>query len=422
MTVSDTIISLAWTPAGVNAGSQYVQYRRAGASVWVTFNTEAPGSTVRNVTGLSARTEYEFRVVNANVAGASSAIVRARTDASAPPAPSYPAPNGLNGSATAYNRVDVSWVRQGTTNDAMDIEVDGVVNPAGQLGAAANAYAHTGLAPQSAHTYRVRQSYNGGANKSEWTAPLSVTTPPAPFTNDPSNLSAVATGYFSVRANWTNNGPVDQTLQYRWQGDTTWTSVGSVGAVSTYTIGGLADGTTYDVRVRATAGTNWIQTSATTPTYVDPDPYCVTLDTLILAVTDGGRRTWVPAGEVRAGDFLVTVDAEGRANASRVRAVVPGRTTGVYTLRTDGGYSLSCSPSHPILTGYGNLKGKAAAAFQPGDSILTLHASSSRAEEGRVHTVEFMEARLGVVTFEMEADDHTFVSQGIVSHNIRNKL
>ncbi|QMV42678.1 glycoside hydrolase family 9 protein [Cohnella cholangitidis] len=177
----------------------------------------------------------------------------------APPAPTEPpgVPVGVVAAATGTTSIKVNWTKP-TGATGYDIEVDGVAQNNGP----ALALEHTGLAPGSTHSYRVRAKNNLGT--SEWSAPVTAVTevPPLP-PEAPVGLNAAATSAFDIAVNWDASA---RATSYDIEVDGT---IVVNGALTSYAHTGIASTSTHSYRVRATnsGGTSeWSAVvSATTP-------------------------------------------------------------------------------------------------------------------------------------------------------------
>lgn len=144
---------------------------------------------------------------------------------------------------------------------------------------------------------------------------------------------------------------------------------------------------------------------------------CFLGDTNITCISPSGAQFQKPAYEVTVGDRLLTVAPDGSAGASEVEFIHWGTTSLLYTLYTANGKIVRCSPSHPLLTGFADVTGKAARFFRNGDTVLTY---AERAEESVIAHIETIEQTRRVLTFQLR-EQHTFITNGIVSHNLAFK-
>lgn len=278
-TTPDTVL-LSWSPATASAGSQSVRLRKRSnvSQTWGDWSTPITGigssTGTYSWTSAEPNTEYEFQVINTSVTNARSNIGYVRTG-SLGAVVSRPAPSGIVGSAVSPTSIVWNWIRNATDNSDVEYSLDG-----GAWTSLASATAITVTSTVSAgtsHTLRVRNEWSSGTQFSAEASSSSVTTPAtAPASSDPSNLNGYPLGETSIRLEWTNNGSVNQTVEWRVLGGS-YTAV-SLGAVATYDKTGLTAGGYYEFRVKATSGSNYAGPIAVaTDDAVDPDPFKSTL-------------------------------------------------------------------------------------------------------------------------------------------------
>ncbi|MGI8653701.1 MAG: PqqD family peptide modification chaperone [Pyrinomonadaceae bacterium] len=156
-----------------------------------------------------------------------------------------------------------------------------------------------------------------------------------------------------------------------------------------------------------------------TPTPTPRPGGCVLPETPI-AVADGSL---VPAREVVVGQSLLGVDTvTGAIIAANVKEVFRDYAPRVYELATTSGEVLRCSPTHPLIAGYGAGASKRAAAdFKVGDTVLVHDAAARRAVESSIAAIEVSEGEQSVMIYEMASKEHTYISGGIVSHNAQRQ-
>jgi len=159
-------------------------------------------------------------------------------------------PTGLASANVIYNAADVNWTAGGTET-AWNVQYK--TGSANWTTVSANAatYHLSGLTAQT--TYQVRVQANcGDNNTSDWTAPISFTTPAAPADpcNAPTNLQISNISQNSATATWTPVGNENAwNVQYKLQSSQQWQEANV--QQPTYTIEGLTANSTYDVRVKA---------------------------------------------------------------------------------------------------------------------------------------------------------------------------
>lgn len=142
---------------------------------------------------------------------------------------------------------------------------------------------------------------------------------------------------------------------------------------------------------------------------------CVLYDTPI--TTADGQA--VRARDVVVGQLLLGVNCiNGETIAGRVKHVMEKSTNGVYSLVAENGAVVNCSPSHDLIEGFGDSHGKRAEQFREGDALLVFDRQSRKIVEAKTAAINYVEIFQPVLMFEMDTTEHTFISGGIISHNI----
>lgn len=212
----------------IKVGAKFVS---ATGSLTSTPTSVTPTGKQMTVAGLTSNTTYSVQALAINQEGTATAWSAAvsGTTTVAPPAT-------LTTSQTQTS-IAVNWTASsGATG--YDIEVDGVVRSNGTM----VSYTHSGLSPETRHTYRVR-AVNGGGTGS-WSPETIVYTWPNP-PGIPQNLTAAATDQTEVTLNWDSAAKADS---YELEADGT---VIGLGNRLTYKHAGLAPDTGHEYRIRA---------------------------------------------------------------------------------------------------------------------------------------------------------------------------
>jgi hypothetical protein len=257
-------VTLSWgAPSSATPITDYlIEYSTDGGVTWQTYADGASTSTTANLTGLTLRANYSFRVSAINSTGtssassASTAIAAATvpgTQASAPaPTASYgeavitwaqPASNG----GSAVTAVEVQYSTNGGTTW---ITYVGSVDLTGTVTV-------SGLTAGQSYVFRTRTSNFFGT--SAWSAAsgaVTVMAPAAPaqvtsITASPGGISGtVALSWVAPAA---NGSPItDYTIEYSLDGGATWqTYAHSPSAATSATLTGLVPGGAYSFRVTA---------------------------------------------------------------------------------------------------------------------------------------------------------------------------
>jgi titin len=275
-TVSSSEIDLTWTDNSSNETGFKIERKVGTGGTYSQIATVGAGVVSYNDTGLTANTTYYYRVRATNAGGDSgySAEEHATTLDVIPSAPS-----GLAATAVSVSQINLSWTRNSTNETGFKIErktgAGGTYSEIATVGAGVLTYNDTGLATNTTYFYRVRATNaigdSGYSNEASATTQLNA--PAAP-----SGLTATAVSTTQINLSWTDNSS-DETgfkIERKTGAGGTYAQIATVGAsVTTYSNTGLAIGTNYFYRVRATnAGGDSAYSnvaSATTLTTIWPD-------------------------------------------------------------------------------------------------------------------------------------------------------
>jgi hypothetical protein len=187
------------------------------------------------------------------------------------------APSALGASPASHERIDLSWTDNASdeTGFRLDRSPDGTSwTEIATLGQNVITWADTGLAANTAYSYRVR-AYNG-AGASAWSNTGSATTlPPPPPPSMPTGLAAVGLTGSEIRLSWSD--VADETgyeLERATAATGPWSSRATLPAETvSFTDGGLGPGETWHYRIAAVndSGSSGFTASveATTLTYTE---------------------------------------------------------------------------------------------------------------------------------------------------------
>jgi fibronectin type 3 domain-containing protein len=277
---STSAVQLSWDDASTETG---YRIERLSGTTWTLVATVAAGTTNREVTGLSAGTSYQFRIMAVNEGGNGVA-----TTATARTLPARAANPTL--ASVSDTSIRVTWATvTGNTGYHVQRSVNGVdwtlVNTAA---ANATTFTDTGLTANSAYQYRVR-AFNASGN-GEFSNAVSRAT----LLSAVSSFTATADSASQITLSWSN---VTGESGYRLErlSGTTWTLVATLAAdTTTRTVTGLSAGTSYQFRLMATSavgnGVAASRTIATRP--AAPTGLSLT------AITGGLKLSWANvAGE-----------------------------------------------------------------------------------------------------------------------------
>jgi hypothetical protein len=178
--VSSTRVDLTWNDASDNEDEFRIERATNGGAFGEIAIVGPNSETYSDTAGLTGGNTYSYRVRANNSAGFSGYSNTSSATTPAPPAP--PAdPTGLDATAVAFNRVDVTWTDAANNETAYHLERatgGGSFAEIASLPANAASFSDTTAAASTTYQYRVRAE-NGGVF-SGYSNADSATTPAAP--------------------------------------------------------------------------------------------------------------------------------------------------------------------------------------------------------------------------------------------------
>ncbi|MEK7310091.1 MAG: fibronectin type III domain-containing protein [Planctomycetota bacterium] len=314
---SYSTIDLAWQDNSTDEDEFDIE-RSTNGITYTVISTQYPDTVGYNDTGLSANTQYWYRVYANNANGDSN---KASADATTPSIPVPNGPTALIVTATDATTINLEWTDNSDNETGFQIRrsLDGdTYNVIGTVGANTFSYLNSGLTANTNYYYRI-YAYNGSGNSTAFASGSTWT--PDTIPSAPSGLAASTTSSSAINLTWTDNSnnELGFKIERSPNGVDTWTEVytTTAGAIS-YPNSGLTYNTTYYYRIRSynTAGNSGYTPNvyATTNQVVPADPTLLTLEVL----SDISMRlTWT--------------DASNNEDGFKVRISTNGTT---YTLRT----------------------------------------------------------------------------------------
>ena len=253
--VSNSRIDLSWTDNASNEDEFRLERKTGASGTYFQIGTAGADATSYADTSCSAFTTYYYRVRAYNADGNSAYSNEANDTTFADPSV---APSGLSATAVSNSQIDLSWTDNSTGEDGFKIERStGAAGPYSQIATVPQditSYSNLGLSDSTTYYYRVRayiasvnSDYSNGANDTTFT-------PPPPFPDAPSGLSAAAVSTSRINLFWTDKASNED--GFRIERKTgfagTYAEIGTVGADATsYADTSCSASTTYYYRVLA---------------------------------------------------------------------------------------------------------------------------------------------------------------------------
>lgn len=248
-TISSSQINLSW--ADVANETSFKIERKTGASGnYVQIGTTGAGVVTYNDSGLAVNTTYFYRVRATNSGGDSaySAEANATTLNTAPAAPS-----SLTATAASTTQVNLSWVDNSPNETGFRIErsIGSSFVEITTVGAGVTFFNDTGLVPGTNYLYRVRATNALGDSAYSNQASATTLVPPP---SAPAGLTATAASSSQINLTWTDvANETGFKIERKTGAGGSYAQVATVAAgVTSYSNTGLAGGTTYFYRIRAT--------------------------------------------------------------------------------------------------------------------------------------------------------------------------
>jgi hypothetical protein len=271
-TRSTTAISLSWSDLSDNDTGFRIDFRPAGAlASWTHGASTAANTTSATVTGLTANTIYEFRIVAINgiLSSPPSAIITSKTLASDDEPTGEP--YNLMAIRRFHNSITISWTDNATNESGFRISrslspsgpsTSFVVNPS------TTTFTDSSLSPSSTYLYRI-QAFNGTTD-GDLSSPLSAQTlPSASPPPAPSNLAASDIAQQQLTLSWSDNSFNEDSFLVEFQPARggNWTTAGTFAFNTTScTVTGLTPGSGHNLRVRAINSSGTTYSSAISAT------------------------------------------------------------------------------------------------------------------------------------------------------------
>lgn len=197
--------SLNWSDNAANEFGFVAEQSLQEATGWQIVDSVGVDNFSANISGLSSRTTYFFRIYAYNDSGRSPySNIATCTTPSGPP----PAPSNLTGRAPNYHAAILEW--QDNSDEETGHELERKIGTSqrwdrlAQLGANAVGYIDSAVTPQTSYTYRVRALNADGFSAYSNEVRVSIPNPAPPA---PSGLEATAAADRRIEVRWNDNSP-----------------------------------------------------------------------------------------------------------------------------------------------------------------------------------------------------------------------
>jgi len=270
-------INLAWADnSGNETGFRIERKIPQGGSVYAEIATVGANLTSYSDTGLSAGTQYFYRIRAANAGGQSpySNEANATTLQGAPAAP-----GNLAATTISSSQINIMWADNSGNEAGFKIErktpqSGGTFAEIATAGANVTNFSSTGLNANTKYFYRVR-AYNNGGHSAYSLAVDATTLPKAPAA--PTNLTAAVLINLQIKIVWKDNAFNEDIflIERRLGAAGAYTQIATAGPnVMSYTDAGLNPVTTYFYRVRASnlGGSSIYSNETNATTFGNPPP------------------------------------------------------------------------------------------------------------------------------------------------------
>jgi fibronectin type 3 domain-containing protein len=256
-----TQVNLTWADNSNNE-SEFRIEARTGGGTYVQVGVVGADQTAFAHTGLTPSTTYQYRVraCSPNACSPYSNEATATTPAAPPAVPA--APTNLSATATAPDRINVSWSAPAGTVTEYRLERRtgaGDYTEIAQLTGTQTSYSDTGLQPSTTYSYRVRAGNVTGL--SAYSNVATATTPAAPpaVPAAPTAFSATGTSASTISLSWSHGGEPAATRfeigRATASAPTSFATIASVdGGARAYNDTGLPASSTFHYRIRACSG------------------------------------------------------------------------------------------------------------------------------------------------------------------------
>ncbi|CCH01866.1 Titin [Fibrella aestuarina BUZ 2] len=331
---SHTAIRLTWTDNSDNESRFEIWWATSQTAVFVKLTDVEVNTREYTHTGLNPSSQYCYKVLAANGAGASAFAGPECATTNPPPLTAPPPPTGFVANGTT-GRIDLVWTDVATNETGYELQWS--LSSAGpwqslslpNQGLNATGFAHTGLIANTPYYYQLRAFNSAGS--SVWVTTNGLV-PALPVPSTTTDLKAELVDYDRVKLSWggITNGPTSTTIERSTNPTTGFQQVGQVtDAITTYLDQNLAENTTYYYRIRSSNANGSSGNSNVVP---------VTTGEAIIAV----RPLPLPEGmyahvDERTQTLVVTLNWTQFQEANLMLVSLSGRTMLTDHCRINGG-------------------------------------------------------------------------------------
>ncbi len=240
--VASTTATLSWTAVS-GATSYQLSYKKSTTSTWTT--TTNSSTTSRNLTGLTASTLYNVRVLAVCSSGNSA---YATLDFTTTAAATCGVPTNLASSAVTSTTATLSWTAvTGATSYQLSYKKSTTSTWTSTTNSSTTSRNLTGLTASTLYNVRVLAVCSNGNSAY---ATLNFTTTAAATCPVPTNVAASNITNTGALISWTAaSGAVSYKLKYKKNSATNWSTEATVSGLN-YTLAGLTKNVLYNVQVR----------------------------------------------------------------------------------------------------------------------------------------------------------------------------
>ncbi len=270
---SDSRITLTWRDNADNELGFKIE-RKTGAAAFTEIATVAANiRTYVNKTGLSASTNYTYRVMAYNSKGNSPYSNEVSAATESPPMQIPAAPSNLSASAISASQIKLSWSDNADNESLFKIErsIDGEsFEQIATTNANVLTYSDSSLNASTKYTYRVRANNQAGDSDYSNLADATTNGSAVSIPEAPSSLQANSNSSSQITLSWTDNSNNEEKflIERHIEGED-FAQIGMTTAnAPTYVDTSLSSSTTYYYRIRAnnTAGNSEYSAEASAQT------------------------------------------------------------------------------------------------------------------------------------------------------------